>query len=809
MNIENYLWSTLDLEPNTENPQIKEFLRDIRHLRFSRILSNKNNYTSLSIFKTTNCLLRIIFSTAKNHIGETLSQKLTTFLQSISNSFSEDREFSPINVLTIILYLLHGLFMKENWVGPSYLSPNAGKIMKQTYKIDTCPKYQIDFSGDACVIKILHENNLEFHNLEPFSFNNIKLESFLKSPTQENNRFLEFDKFLRIDGEEYIRDYKLLDVFIVMRVLLKQVANHSPQFYDSHTKLLNARLSKLHSQIMEVPCKSLKDEIQSLYQALLSAKQESVSQNENTPNDGLLALCHLKIEFALSLIPFYEFKLSKKLIMEVMCLLGIEINFTGKWGVRTKYQTFKVAQLIIEVNSSKPVIDTLSDTVPTNSDTPNGPKLIPLDDIFDNILHETPVLDDLLQQSSKTQNLESNLVIMALMLHMLKSHALDDQQREKAMAYLASVISNYKDWSLMVTALISRSTLEFVMSRKMERSMLQFEQITTDWHSKDFSLLDRLKFAHVVALPSYIELISTLAQNYARISCFMSAFGLYKDLGLHCKAIECLFLSGQKGQALDYVQSLPADFREQPNILCILGEIYKDPSYFEKAIEVSKQKYAAGYRTLAGFYFNAKNFELSLDNYLKAVALNEYNLVSWLRIGFIFMNQQKNEEAISAYKKVVFMSEEESGAWTNLALLYRKIGKTQLAFNAIQKSVTLKERNWNTWYNMVIISLENKSFSWFVKGCLKLVELNKADEIKEFVVVKLFVIIEHLFQTTSSDLSLFRQTELLCSKFINQNCQIIRLAFKSQTARSLCLARIRKSHQTRSPNFGQKGNHDN
>lgn len=44
--------------------------------------------------------------------------------------------------------------------------------------------------------------------------------------------------------------------------------------------------------------------------------------------------------------------------------------------------------------------------------------------------------------------------------------------------------------------------------------------------------------------------------------------------------------------------------KETPDLYCSLGEVTKDVQYFEKAIELSKQKSARAYRMLAKYQFS-------------------------------------------------------------------------------------------------------------------------------------------------------------------------------------------------------------
>lgn len=779
-----HLWSQDATAAFLPGSSLQDYLTDIKNLKFSHLFSTKPTYAGAIFPKFVAAAFRIFLRIAKTAPDGQLEAKLTTFVSSVLSVGSGLRVVQPTDTLAILLYLSHGIFMKENWVGPSYLSPRAANLMKENYKIDRTTKYRLQLSEEPLIEALLTQNGLKVADLDDFSFDKVKTEAFLKAVQLADPKTTQnVSRVLTVNGEGFNHAYKLLDLFAALKVLTA-IVHQNPIFksqWGYHLPLLHVRVARLHSAIMDSNCHTLKNELEVGYAGVIeNLKAEWEAQPVN--RDLAFQLNFVKVEFALSLLPFFEFKTSKKLIFEVMDSLGIEVSFTGKMGVRTKYQTFKVAQLVVDVNQkgetpaqSGDSLDSAShvaqankktETLPTTEATPSPPKpaSVALDEIFDNILHEQPVIDDFLGYSRDSQNLETNVVLMALMLQSMKSHAFDDQQREKAMAYLQLVINNYRDYSVMVLALATRSSLEFAITRKMERAMLQFDQLFRDWHSKDFAVADRLRLAHTIALPSYIELISTLAQNYTRIACFMSAFGLYKDLGMHAKAVECLFLSGQKGQALDYVNALPAAFKSQPNILCILGDIHKDPSYYLKAVTESNRQYAPAFRALGGYHFGRKELEDSLEFYSQAVALNDYNLTCWMRMAYIHMEKGRVSEAITAYKKAVWINEGEGGAWTNLAILYRRQGKPEQAFDAIQKSVALSERNWFGWYNAVIISLENRNFSWYVKSCLKLAELDKPEEIKDFMVRKFPVILAHVLEEAGDDLIPLRQADGLLSK---------------------------------------------
>ena len=141
MSIQQFLWENNKDNIKKEYENDLEFLKHIKEMKFSTIFSTKNNYSNTTIFKIVNCSFRILLHFAKNKIDSKFEETLKLFLESLK---IESSLYSQRDLFHILTYIMHGLFMKENWFGPSYLSPNANKIMKKNYKIVNNKKYIMD-----------------------------------------------------------------------------------------------------------------------------------------------------------------------------------------------------------------------------------------------------------------------------------------------------------------------------------------------------------------------------------------------------------------------------------------------------------------------------------------------------------------------------------------------------------------------------------------------------------------------------------------------------------------------------------------
>lgn len=264
----------------------------------------------------------------------------------------------------------------------------------------------------------------------------------------------------------------------------------------------------------------------------------------------------LKIEYALAILPFYEYTKSKKLILEAMSNFGLEINFTGKLGVRTKYQQFQVPQLVVELHRNN------ADEEQSES-TQVAPKIAKLDDIEDNILYETPVLTSILetkedseipidnsgyysfidvegvqklskksteQENKSKVSLSGSICILALIKHLIFSRPVDDMLREQVSAYIEKSLEKYSSWSVLLNQLMIRSDLEFRQNKKLERAMIQYEAIMEDSNSKKGSPMDRLRFLHIVHYPPFLEVSSKFARNYMKMNSYMSASIVFEEV---------------------------------------------------------------------------------------------------------------------------------------------------------------------------------------------------------------------------------------------------------------------------------------
>lgn len=734
---------------NVSDKALSEFITDIVQYKYNRLFSINNTYGHLKSFKLLNALSRMFFLFCEKDLVCTTNGNLYKLINQVLSSSLTDIEMPKEELLLSVLHLLNGLFLKENWVGPSYLSPKAEKVLKKELGINHNDKYQIDLSGIEELGLLLESSDLTLNELNSFTFKNVKQEKFLKKEYGER-----VDKYLALNGEEYTRQLKLLDLFVLYGRSIEFLSSKEEFKKSTELKLMLARVYNLHTQILEDPALTLKRKLMDTYKMILASLRDFLEKK-----DDIKFFCFIKLEYALIILNYYKYRDSKSQILEAMSLLGIEVNFTGKLGIRTKYQTFKLPQLTVEISNA----NTGEKDEEKIGEEKIKPTVKKLNEIFDNILHEKPILDEINNNNQKL-TLEENLVVAALIKNMMKSFPMDDMLREQISAYLRKTIDDYHNWTILLNSLITRSDIEFTNKKKMERAMIQYEQIVKDWHSKECDVYERIKYVYFLNFPNFLNIMTSFAENYKKTNCYMSAAGLFEDCGLFEEAIECKAICGNKDQALELLKKLPERKVNTPKMLCVLGDIYKDINYYKKALDLSKGKYKRAQKSLGRFFFLKKNYDEALVYYKNAVSLNEMDLLCWLNMGYIYMSMNDSKSAILCFHKAVFIDDCQSKAWANLAVLYKGIKKHEEAFNSIKEAVKHNERNWQMWYNYLIMSTDVKNFAGFVKGCRKVIELNHPEQLGEFIIKKFNSVLKHEFELKNKANS-FRQIELLSNRY--------------------------------------------
>lgn len=226
----------------------------------------------------------------------------------------------------------------------------------------------------------------------------------------------------------------------------------------------------------------------------------------------------------------------------------------------------------------------------------------------------------------------------------------------------------------------------------------------------------RLQYIHALSAPPRWHLESELAYAWAGVGSLTSALEIFKRLRLWAEVALCLASAAavededgrgsggeEKAKGIirwrlfhktgqdtgdvekdigdaDVSELRAADFSgperdppppNAPRLWCILGDLESNPSHYERAWDISKQRYSRAQKSLGEHYLSQKEWEQARGAYRKATSANRLSTDMWSRLGDINLKLGDFEEAAEAYSRAIGSATGETGGegartWSNL-----------------------------------------------------------------------------------------------------------------------------------------------
>lgn len=310
-----------------------------------------------------------------------------------------------------------------------------------------------------------------------------------------------------------------------------------------------------------------------------------------------------------------------------------------------------------------------------------------------------------------------SIILLALASSITNTSPADGLTREETLPYAVRVLEGgSSNWQIYTQALLVRSRMEGYRSRTIERGLLQLQAVvdqviadttsTTDDNTADTTATNflpkgpdsesappsqRLRYVFQLASPSRWELEAELAQRWIALGGLRSALEIYERLEMWAEAALCYAATEKEDSAKRIVRrqlfhstSGVADIEagddeswegavrdpapsDAARYYCILGDVDNDPAMYEKAWEVSDQRYARAQRSLGRYWLNARNHLKAADAYAKSLKANQLNQQSWFALGCSLLELAAFEKAAESFRRVVQLDETDAEAWSNLA----------------------------------------------------------------------------------------------------------------------------------------------
>lgn len=468
----------------------------------------------------------------------------------------------------------------------------------------------------------------------------------------------------------------------------------------------------------------------------------------------------------------------------------------------------------VKENEAKPANvdlndDTLLDSISFTAKHPDATQMVSESDLPVSLSSLNP------SEQSQLRPLDS-AILLALASSIANTSPQDGLTREETLPYATRVLEGgSSNWQVYTQALLVRSRIEGYKSRTVERGLLQLQALvdqviadttrpsddkTGDTSGSDTTSFlakakesevapaqDRLRHIFQLASPTRWDLEAELAQRWVELGGLRSALDIYERLELWAEVALCWAATDREDKARKIVQRQlyhrtdggtkkpeeevsdeetwsgpPRDPPplDAPRLYCILGDIDQSPEMYEKAWDVSHQRYARAQRSLGRLYFGAKDFIKAAEAYSKSLKANQLNHGSWFALGCALLELAQFEKAVEAFSRCVQLDESDAEAWSNLAaaLLRKEPEKDGLsgddenskddkdtdtaklndvpsqydnqknkrdALKALKRAASLKTESYRIWENVLIVSasLSPPDFTSILAAQKRIVEL--------------------------------------------------------------------------------------